>query len=782
MTRDVRPRRPAPAARWLALASSALVAVLAGAAAAVAGGSGGASVQCLPIPSDPTYLSGLLQTLTERRDAWGDQLLAAPGGPTYDAVRAKLHPLFLVGRPAGLRPKRLTDSGVYYLAFGLPGGAGGASRAQLHVADGSQVVSQVADGRRLTVWVGSNGKERYGSCLSRLATPSLAEGYQPVLETSYTDGKGIRYQQESFAARIPQTKALVSFVRLSVDPSAAEVHSARVRFTPSFRLRRVGHQLRHGRRTWALFERGGRFDGHSLVFTVRRPTDLYVAWLNRGARVRPFRLGRAAYEKARASVESFWDARLAAGAELLVPEQRVDDAERNLLIQNLELSWRYSLGNPYERFSWELPDVAEVMGAYGYKGVERSIMTASLRATTVFPNRAAGERMVGSADYFRRYGDTAFVDRVTPRFRRDLQSFVRQLDAGGTRSLLRRERYGADILGPIYGLHAQALALQGLRAMADVWGRTGRPNLAAQASQAADRLGAGLSAAVAAAQVALPDGSLFWPIALVDGTEHPYDSLTTSKRGSYWNLVMPYVLASGFVRPHSAQADGLLAYLLNHGSRLLGLVRFSPHTGVTNPGYQKPGTDDVYGINVARFLADEDQPDQLVLSLYGKLAAGMTENTFVAGEGSTLLPTPGQYYRWMFRPPNSANNAFFLETLRLMLVHEVTDAAGLPTGLELAYSTPRDWLAPGKRIAVQKLQTRFGPLSYSIDTAPGSVHAAIDLPSGFAGTLRLRLRLPAGEKLGTTTVNGVAFHSFVNAETLDLTGLSGHVEVAAAVR
>jgi len=115
-------------------------------------------------------------------------------------------------------------------------------------------------------------------------------------------------------------------------------------------------------------------------------------------------------------------------------------------------------------------------------------------------------------------------------------------------------------------------------------------------------------------------------------------------------------------------------------------------------------------------------------------------------------------------------------------VHEATDAAGLPTGLELAYSTPRAWLAPGKQIVVSKLQTRLGPLSYEIDTATGSVHASIDLPSGFAGTLRLRLRLPAGETLGATKVNGVAFHSFVNAETLDLTSLGGHLEVQAAVK
>ena len=768
------PSRPARA-RWLHLAGLGFVVLLAGAAAPVAGG-GASSGKCAPIAADPNYGSGVRQVLAQHRDAWGDELLAAPGGPSYDAARAKLHPLFLVGRPAGLKPKRLTDSGIYYLAFGRPHGSAGAGRVQLHVADGSQVVSQRANGAKLTV---SLGRERYGACLSRLQTPSLAGGYLPVLDTAYTDAAGVRYRQESFATRIPQTRSLVSFVRLSVDPTGARKRTVQVRFTPSLRLHRVGNQLRAGKRAWAVAGKGAHFDGRSLVFDVRRPRQLYVAWLNRPARVRAFRPDRTSYERARSALQAFWDARLAAGAQLVVPEQRVYDAERNLLIQNLTLSWRYSLGNPYERFSWELLDVAEVMGAYGYRRVERSILDRALRSPTVFPNRSAGERMVGAADYARRYGDTSFVTRVTPRFRRDLESFSHQLDVQP--GLLRRERYGADILGPIYGLHAQALVLQGMRAMADMWSRTGRPQLAAGASEEADRLDSALLTAVSAAQTPMSDGSLFVPIALVDGRERPYDQVTASKRGSYWNLVMPYVLASGFLRPHGAQANGVLAYLLNHGSRLLGLVRFAPHTGVTNPGYQLPGTDDVYGTNVSRFLADNDQPDQLVLSLYGKLGAGMTENTFVAGEGSTVMTTRGQYYRWMFRPPNSANNAFFLETLRLLLVHETADT-GVPTGLELAYATPRAWLAPGKRIEVRRLRTSFGPLTYSIDATASTVHAAIDVPPGFGGALRLRLRLPAGERLGATTVNDAPFRAFVDAETLDLSGRSGHLDVTAAVR
>lgn len=715
--------------------------------------------------------------LAQHEDVWGNALLASPSGPTYDGVRKLLHPLMLVGRPAGLKPTRLTDSGIYYLAFGQPRDATGAGRMQLHVADGSQIVSQRVDGSKLTVVVGARGTETYGACLSRLETPRLYGGYLPVLETAYTDANGTRYRQESFATRIPQTSELVSFIRLSVDPTGTRSGVARIHLTPSLHLHRVGHQLRRGRYARLLFGKNGRFDGKSLRYTVRRPRVIYVAWLNRASPTRPLALDKQTYELARAGVEAYWTKRLASGGELVVPEQRVDDAERNLLIQNMLLSWRYSLGNSYERFSWELVDVAEVMGAYGYGEIERAIMDAGLRAPTLFPNRSAGERMAGTADYVRRFGDTNFVDQVTPRFRKDVESFAGQLDAGPP-GLLRRERYGADITGPIYGLHAQALALQGLRATADIWSRSNRPQLAAEATAAADKLEAALRAAVATAAVPMGDGSLFIPVALVDGQERPYDALSATKRGSYWNLVMPYVLASGFIRPGSAEANGVLQYMLNHGSRFLGLVRFAPHTGVANPGYQLPGADDVYGTNVVRFLADNDRPDQLVLSLYGKLGADMTENTFVSGEGSTIAPGR-QYYRSMHRPPNSANNAFFLETLRLMLVHETIDRAGLPRGLELAYSTPRAWLAAGKQIAVRRLQTSFGQLSYTLDATGADVRASIDLPDGYVGPLRLRLRLPAGQHLGAVTVGGHAYKHLADPETIDLSGLTGHIEVVA---
>jgi hypothetical protein len=768
-------RRPSAARPWTRLGLSLLVVALAGTAGAVAA-RGRTASPCARLQPDAAYADAVRGALAEKRDVWGDELLQSAQGPTLAGVERYLHPLMLVGRPAGLKPTRLTDSGVYYLAFGQPSGAGGAGAVQLHVADGSQIVSERVDGPRLTVALGAQAGERYGSCLARLDAPRLYDGYLPILDTSYVDASGVHYRQESFAARIPQTRSLVSFVRLSADPRGTRAGTAFLRFTPSMRLRRVGGQLRQGRSARLLFSKGASFDGRSLVYVAHGPRTVYVAWLDGPHRARLVRLGRTTFEHARASVLAYWAHRLSAGAELVVPERTVYDAERSLLIQNMLLSWRYSLGNSYERFSWELVDVAEVMGAYGYRGIERAILDAARQAPTLFPNRAEGERMSGSADYFARYGDRAYIEQVTPRLGRDVAAFGRQLDASKA-GLLGRERYGSDIVGRIYGLHAQVLALQGLRGMALVWARTGHPRLAYRAASVAQRLEAGLRAAVDAGRVALPDGSLFVPVALVDGQEQPYDRLTTSKRGSYWNLVMPYVLASGFFRPGSPEASGLLTYLLDHGSRFLGLVRFSPHTGVTNPGYQTPGSDDVYGTNVARFLADNDQPSQLLLSLYGKLGAGMTQNTFVSGEGSTIAPLSGQYYRSMHRPPNSANNAFFLEALRLTLVHETTDASGEPRGLELAYATPRAWLEPGKRIDVRRVQTSFGQLSYSLVAGADSVRAELDVPERLTGALRLRLRLPGREQLGVVSVGGTEFDHFSDPETLDLTGLRGHVEL-----
>jgi hypothetical protein len=281
--------------------------------------------------------------------------------------------------------------------------------------------------------------------------------------------------------------------------------------------------------------------------------------------------------------------------------------------------------------------------------------------------------------------------------------------------------------------------------------------------------------------VRLPDGSLFLPVRLLDH-EAPYDALTSSRAGSYWNLVAPYALASGFFPARGREAEGALDYMLRHGSRLLGLVRAGAFALYgPRPPFPTSGTDQVYGLNVARFLADEDRPDQLVLSLYGQLAAAMTERTFVAGEGATVAPLRAEAYRSMYLPPNGAANASFLETLRLTLVHETLDSNGAPRGLELAYATPRAWLAPGKRIDVRRLPTSFGALSFTLRSTAREIRASIEVPDRSPlRALALRLRLPHGTRIAAVTLGGRPYRRFDRRSgTITLPVAPGPLELVA---
>ena len=727
------------------------------------------TTSCAPLRATAAHTRQVERALRTHHDVWGNALLSAPDGPSYEAARRRLPPL-LFARAPGKRP--LTESGVYYLPFGQPVGARGAGSVALHVADGSQVIAERVGGRRLTILVGKQGRERYGSCLARLGQARLADGYQPIMATTYVDAAGVRYRQESFAAQTSETGSLVSFIRLDVDATNASATSVQLRLKPSVkRLRQV-----------LAFSRGGVVNRSVLTYRIKRGSrsTVYLAWINYPSG-RGLAVDAARYERARAAVRAYWNRRLAEGTQLSVPEERVNDAYRNLVIQNLLLTWRYSIGNPYEQFSFpESVDVAEVMGELGYSGVARSILRTSLtRRDTPYPNWKMGKRLVGSALHYRLTRDRAFIDGATPVLRRYVDELGRQIDAGGT-GLLGRERYSSDIPDEVLGLHSQATVWQGLRAISRVWAETGQVELARRSAALAARLEAGLRRAVASSQRRLRDGSLFLPARLLDG-EPAYNSLTQARLGSYWNLVMPYSFASGLFAPGSPEAAGSLAYMLRHGSRLLGVVRAGAYALYEEPVFPVSGTDQVYGINAARFLADNDAAEQLVLSLYGSLAVAMTPNTFVAGEAASVAPLAGSHYRSMYLPPNGASNAAFLQTLRALLVHETRDAEGAPVGLELGFATPRPWLRAGRRIAVRRAPTSFGPVSFSVEARTDTILATVDVPARPAPKLlKLRLRLPRGQLVESAAVNGKPVEPRPGeklGETIDLSGLGGQLEV-----
>ncbi|HVW90142.1 MAG TPA: hypothetical protein VHC01_11815, partial [Gaiellaceae bacterium] len=454
-----------------------------------------------------------------------------------------------------------------------------------------------------------------------------------------------------------------------------------------------------------------------------------------------------------------------------------------ILTQVISYGWRYSIGNPYEELSYaESLDAAEIAAEYGFPTVAKSILQLALDRMRIRPQRFTASRgshiLSTAALYYRYTHDKTFLHSATPELAQLVSRIAgRQIRSGPKKGQLLPEALSTDLEGHVVdSVPGQIESVEALLAISRVWAANGYPAYGARARALAGSIDAAIRPAIKKASVHMKDGSLFVPDALTGKKGKPYAQLTASKDGSYWNLVMPYAFASGWFTAHSPAARGVLLYLLQHGSRLLGVPRTYARTVYGDK--QGAGLAQVYGLSTSRFLADNDQPDQLVLSLYGMLAVGMTDGTYVSGEAISVLPVDGAYDRSMFMPPNSGANASFLGTLRELLVHERRGPQGQPAGLDLAFSTPRAWLADGQEIKVANAPTSYGNVSFDLVRHGDAIEGTLVVPA--YAHARLRLRVPAGEHLTRVLVAGKAIPAD-GAGTIDVGALHGTLELRATV-
>ena len=746
------------------MAAAAALAALAGVGDACPAVAAGCPARAL----SAEYTASVQRAVASGRDLWGEQLLRAPGGPTLAAARSFLAPL---RRAVQWYRQPLTPTGSYYVPLSFPFSSRGSTVYALHVADGSEIESRVVGGPSLSLYVGS-GRERFGSCAARRRPAGLAAGYLPVIETGYTDANGVRYRQESFVGRALGARSVVSFVRLIADARHAR-RAATVRLVPWRTLTRIAPaRLGANGRARLIVSRGANFDGRAMRWRVPAGATrtIYAEWLHGPSVAHYLHATPAAYDRARATVVRFWRSRLDAGATFDVPEPAVEDAERGVLTQLIAYGWRYSIGNQYEELSYaESLDAAEVAAEYGHPSVARSIIDLALQRMRLRPWRFTafrGAHILGTAAfYYRLTTDRAFLRSETPALERLVARIAaRQLGSGG----LEPEPLSTDLEDEdVDSVSGQIEAVQGLRAIGSVWAAAGDGAAAAGARTLAASIDRALRPAVDEAAARLPDGSLFVPSQL-STPQGPFRRVTATRHGSYWNLVMPYAFSSGWFS--AAQSRGILRYLDLHGARLLGLPRTSARTVYLRPN--GAGVAPAYGLGVARFLAENDRPGQQVLALYGLLAIGMTPSTFVSGEAVSVLPVGGVPDRMMLMPPNTGSNASYLGTLRELLIHERSG------GLDLAFATPRAWLSDGRAIRVRAAPTRFGTVGYSIVRHRRVVEARLELPA--RAHARLRLRLPAGERLLRVLVGGVRVRADRRG-TIDLGDRSGAVDVRATI-
>src|SRR4051812_48046797 len=703
------------------------------------------------------------QIIESKSDLLGEAALRAPGEPSFEFFEKVLPPLRYVDAPYKHYP----------IVLAAP-----RSTVKAKVLSTGGIINPLA---RHYQWIGEAGipwhvtlgKRHlpFGEDLAKLDGPHFADGYLPIVRLEYKSEDG-KYREECFAATDPKLAALGAvFVRFEfpgVDEGRIDVEmesgtellrdgakqhavldeakNVRLAYDDNF-------EWRAARSCVMSKEKHGK-SAYIVVFT--KPADAKLVTTNRAER----------YKAEREKCAKTWSDLLTAGTNVRVPEPYVNNAWRSLLVGTYMIyagdQLNYSAGNQYARkYAHESGETMRSLMLYGHeKDAAEGIPPIFTYRRRNIEFHDGAYKLEGLAHYYFITHDAEVVRGTRKLWEREVDLIVKSRDK--TTGLLPRERYCSDIETPVISINANANCWRGLRDMSLVLEDIGETEQAGKLKAVAADFRKDVLATIEKNTVRSVDPP-FLPIAI--GEEGVHDPITADRLGSYWNLVMPQVLFSGVFPANSKTAGDILRYVETRGGFCMGMVRVQ---SVRGGWINIQNIDDLYTTRYVLEYLERDEPDRALVTFYGKLAQGMTRDTFIDGESSGIEPLD-EFGRQMGLPPNSTANAEFLLLLRYLLVQDYdTDDDGRAETLRLCFATPRRWLEDGKEIVMERAPTQFGNVSLRVksELKQGRVVADVTLPPRAAAKALLRLRLPGdyGTKL------------------IDLTGRSGTVHLRVACK
>lgn len=721
------------------------------------------------------YEKRINDALHELRDVWGEEMIAS-GGATYEKMQGYLRPLFY---SAGIRTWE--EQGVHNILFAQENGV-----KPLYVAlcDGSRIALNRYDSTNdMTLYVGATGSDVFGSDLSRLDGPRLGGGFYPILQTAYVSQEGVRYEQQSFATFVPCVNSLVAMTRITVCSPVDCAQTLRI-------VHGADAQQDH-----VAFSEGsmfGRVFMTQLYLEAERPHTLYYFWSPDQSIREIVKADAETYDRGMNRWKEYWNAALERGSVFNVPEQKVMDSQRNLLIQNLVLRHRYSLGNgAYDEdvFHPETGDAATTLLQYGYAPEARQTLESlygfQLRSYYFWEK---GERLAHGAEYYDFTRDDYFLNKWFTEYQSYLDDFVNAIKLD-PRGMLTPQALSSDISSDEYYTHSQTVAWRGMRDAAKMLEARGLLKNK-EVPEYVQRLRDSIEVAVDRSIIDVGDGTLFLPVILYDKKREVYTPITQTRLGSYWNLVIPYAFDSGLFDYRTERMTRMVDFMHCHGGLMLGMLRFNFYgTPIGSyrknaiPAYYTTGVDNVYLLSYLRTIAQMDDAERLIVSFYGRMVHGQTPETFCSGEGDNIGVYPGIVDRCSFGSWNNGNNATWLQCLRLLLLRESHNPeTGDKENLYIAHAVPRQWLEQGKVIEFEDAPTLFGNVSCRIvsDVAHDGVHVDLSVPTRdpIKG-LYLKLRLPDGKRMRSVVINGAEHAKFdPQSEVIDLSGMTGKLSIA----
>ncbi|MBN1395493.1 MAG: hypothetical protein JW959_10755 [Pirellulales bacterium] len=128
--------------------------------------------------------------------------------------------------------------------------------------------------------------------------------------------------------------------------------------------------------------------------------------------------------------------------------------------------------------------------------------------------------------------------------------------------------------------------------------------------------------------------------------------------------------------------------------------------------------DEAYFVGQGHRYIRRDETKMALYTFYSLMASGMSRQTLTTFEHRSW----GKGKAFDLAPWAMCNYTRFLAAM-----------LALDDGDELVYckATPRAWLAPGKQISADGLQTRFGPTIFKLIAEENSIHGEFELPTRY---------------------------------------------------
>jgi hypothetical protein len=727
----------------------------------------------------------LEQAMAAKRDLWGEAAIAQPNGPSYEFFAPLLPPPRYVNADFRYYPIVLSAPDSPVKARLISNGSGVNRRG------GSRSWNDA--GTPVTFRVGQDDF-LFGGLRERTTEPTLAEGWLPIVEISYSHRSPVQsggyvpldqvkhelppetYRLEAFASTDP---ALVGhgvvFVKFDLPQGtngtvAIDVDSkSELKFADGRLTDDQGRVLALFDKTWK-WERGlvvGRFKkGATAVLAI--PTKPLPA-------DSALEVNLSAYNGQRETCAKTWREILSRGMNVETPEPLVNNAWRHLICQNFELingnRIHYSSGNQYDKlYESEGSDAYLAMLWWGFEKDARRLLVPLLDFTRKgLEYHQAGFKLNDVSRYYWQTRDAESVKELRPRWLKEVDRLANNRTGEG--GLFPKEQYCGDIYTFVYSLNANSKAWRAIHDLGAVLAEVGETEDAKRYTSIATEFKKPILAAIEKS-ISRKTSPPFVPVALF-GDEPLHDPILHSRIGSYWNIIIGYTMASGIFPPGSEEESWIAHYQEQHGGLTMGMLRAGG--GQANFWTSDNRINPLYGTRYAIDTLRRDDSDRALVSFYGMLAQGFTRNTFICGEGCDLAPVDAGG-RFFYCPPNSAANAHFLSMLRYLLVQDWDwDVDGRPDTLRLAFATPKRWLEDGKVIKVENAPTAFGRVSVKLESrlSAGEVIANVDLPQrNKPGKTLLRSCVPDGWKVVSARASDTNMQVDEKG-TVDLSSLSG---------